>query len=178
MLTCRFLTLVFALALASQGAVAAQGQRTRRGSGTRVQSQIVVVAPVGRADEKEVRRLVELTGVVEKEMASVEPILAEWKRQTPQVPEKVWEEVRAEFKKSFTREMITEMYVSIYTRHFDTADVRKLIAFYASPVGRKLVAQTPQMEAEAYMGGLERGIKLGERIREMLKAKGYNVPST
>lgn len=174
----RFLTTALALALFAQGAAPvarAQGKRRRS-------SVMVVVAPPAGADgakasESEVKRLIELTGVVDREMASIEPLMGEWKRLMPQIPERVWAEVRAELRKVFTRETIIEMYVPIYTRHFDAAEVRKLIAFYSSPVGRKLVAETPEMQTEAYMDGVARGIKAGERIREMLKAKGYDVPS-
>lgn len=174
MLTLRFFTLALALALAPQVAAArAQGKR-------RPSRVMVVVAPAekaGKASEAEVRRLIELTGVVERELSSFEPLMSEWKRLMPHIPESVWAEVGAELRRSFTRETIIGMYVPIYTRHFDAAEVRKLIAFYSSPVGRKLVAETPEMESEAYMGGMARGIKAGERIREMLKAKGYNLPS-
>ena len=127
---------------------------------------------------EDVKRLVEATGVVERELSTMEPLLARMKQQMPQVPEKVWKEVEAEFRKVFTRETVIEMYAPIYSRHFDAEEVRRLLAFYNSPVGKKLVAETPMIEMEAFLDGVQRGMNLGEKIREMLKARGYNTPIT
>jgi hypothetical protein len=127
---------------------------------------------------EDVKRLVEATGVVDRELKSVEPLLARMKQQIPNVPEKVWKEVEGEFRKVFTRETIIEMYAPIYSRHFEPAEVRRLLAFYNSPVGKKLVAETPMIEMEAFLDGMQRGINIGEKIREMLKSKGYDTPIT
>lgn len=127
---------------------------------------------------EDVKRLVEATGVVDRELKSMEPLLARMKQQMPNVPEKVWKEVEGEFRRLFTREMIIEMYTPIYSRHFDPGEVRRLLAFYTSPVGKKLVAETPMIEMEAFLDGMHRGINIGEKLREMLKSKGYSTPIT
>ncbi len=139
-----------------------------------------VIAPVNgpRASEQEVRRLVELVGVVERELKSIDFVMNMMRRQMPTVPERVWPEVRAEFVKSFTRESIIKGYVPIYSSHFNAREVRQLIAFYSSPVGKKLVTEMPRIETEAFLMGVERGREIGERLREILKNKGFNVPST
>jgi hypothetical protein len=131
-----------------------------------------------RASEREVRQLIELIGVVEKELASIDAVMDMLKRQMPTVPEKVWPEVRAEFVKTFSREALIKGYVPIYSSHFNASEVRQLIAFYSSPVGKKLVAEMPLIEMEAFVMGVERGQEMGERLRGILKAKGYSVPST
>ena len=55
----------------------------------------------------------------------------------PQVPAKDWEEVKKFMREEFTAETIIEMYLPIYSRHFTAQEVKQLIAFYQSPVGRK-----------------------------------------
>ena len=127
---------------------------------------------------EDVKRLVEATGVVERELRQMEPLLARMKQQMPNVPEKVWKEVEAEFRKVFTRETIIEMYAPIYSRHFGPDEVRRLLAFYTSPVGKKLVAETPMIEVEVFLDGMQRGVNIGEKIREMLKSRGYSTPIT
>ena len=131
-----------------------------------------------RASERDVRRLIELVGVVEKELASIDVVMEMLKKQMPTVPAKVWPEVRAEFVKTFSREAIITGYIPIYSSHFNANEVRQLIAFYSSPVGKKLVSEMPLIEAEAFLQGIERGQEMSERLRGLLKAKGYNVPST
>ena len=172
--THRPLLAALAMLLAAWGAAAAQD--APKG----VQPRVAVVAPTARPEpsERDVRRLIELTGLVEKELASFDPLMESLKKQTPQVSDEVWAEIREEFRKSFNREAIIKMYVPIYARHFSAVEVRQLIAFYASPVGKRLVAETPLIESEAFFKGMERGMSLGERLRELLKSKGYKVPST
>jgi hypothetical protein len=159
---------VFVVVLAAQ-----MGARAQVGKGEPPARQ----ASTARRLE-DVKRLVEATGVVDRELKSVEPLLARMKQQMPNIPEKVWKDVEVEFRKVFTRETIIDMYAPIYSRHFEPDEVRRLLAFYNSPVGKKLVAETPTIEIEAFIDGMQRGTNIGEKIREMLKSKGYNTPIT
>lgn len=127
---------------------------------------------------EDVKRLVEATGVVERELRSLEPLLTRMREQSPQIPEKVWQEVQAEFRNVFTRETIIEMYAPVYSRHFAPGEIRRLLAFYKSPLGKKLVAETPMIELEVFVNGMQRGINIGEKIRELLKSRGYDTPIT
>jgi hypothetical protein len=150
---------------------------------TGARAQVVKGGPPARQAStaqrlEDVKRLVEATGVVDRELRSMEPLLARMKQQMPNVPEKVWKEVEVEFRKVFTREMIIEMYAPIYSRHFEPGEVKRLLTFYNSPVGKKLVAETPMIEMEAFLDGMRRGINIGEKIREMLKSRGYSTPIT
>ncbi|MCA1246990.1 DUF2059 domain-containing protein [Massilia sp. MS-15] len=52
-------------------------------------------------------------------------------------------------------EMIEAM-VPLYTRHYTAGEIRQLTAFYSSPVGRKMMALTPQLSTE--------GMAIGQRI--------------
>jgi hypothetical protein len=164
----KMFAVVFVVVLAAHACARAQagkgGPRVRQGSAAQ------------RLED--VKRLVEATGVVDRELKSVEPLLARMKQQMPNIPEKVWKDVEVEFRKVFTRETIIDMYAPIYSRHFEPDEVRRLLAFYNSPVGKKLVAETPTIEIEAFIDGMQRGINIGEKIREMLKSKGYNTPIT
>ncbi|HST53644.1 MAG TPA: DUF2059 domain-containing protein [Pyrinomonadaceae bacterium] len=128
--------------------------------------------------DADLRRLVNASGVVEKELNSLGPVMASMKKQVPQIPDTTWGEITKELKKEFTRDKIIEMYVPIYAEHFNAQEVKALLRFYESEVGRKLVAETPVIETEAYFGGIQWGIKIGERIKELLKAKGFNIPIT
>ena len=48
---------------------------------------------------------------------------------------------------------IMEAYARIYTLHFSLEELRQLNAFYDSPLGRKLVQETPGISAEAMAVG-------------------------
>ena len=62
----------------------------------------------------------------------------------------------------FTKKSPTfvEAFAGIYTLHFNTAELRELNAFYDSPIGRKLIKETPAMTSE----GMIVGRAFGEQI--------------
>lgn len=169
-MTKRILTLMLtllALGLAARVETAAQEVRAPVVSGA---SQ----TPPEKA--RDIRRLLELTGIIERELRSIDVIFDSFKQRMPQVRAKDWEEVKNFIREEFTAETIIEMYVPIYSRHFTAQEIKQLIAFYQTPVGRKWVAEAATMESEAFLSGMERGMRLSEKLMEKLKAKGYNVP--
>lgn len=164
----RMLAVVFVVVFAAHACAHAQGSKGTARARRPTAAQ--------RADE--VKRLIEATGLVERELQSMEPLLARMREQSPKIPEKVWKEVQAEFRNSFTRETIIEMYAPIYSRHFAPDEIRRLLAFYSSPLGKKVVAEMPMIEMEAFIDGMQRGMNIAEKIRQLLKARGYDTPIT
>ncbi|MFA6448073.1 MAG: DUF2059 domain-containing protein [bacterium] len=45
--------------------------------------------------------------------------------------------------------LINKIYVPIYAKHFSDDDIKAMIAFYDSPVGKKLVAESPAIATES-----------------------------
>jgi uncharacterized protein len=67
----------------------------------------------------------------------------------------------------------------IYARHFTEAELRNLLTFYQTPLGRKVIAEEPKAldESMAYAGAW--GDKLSEeviaRMREEMKKRGHDM---
>ena len=171
----RLLPAALTLCCAATAAPAQEGEQEP-------QQEIVVIAPTVRrgppARERTIRRYLAATRVVEKEQSMIEVVVAAMKRQSPQIPDKTWDEVKAEFKKAFNPEEIISIYVKIYARRFTEREMRQLAAFFESPVGRRLVAETDGINMDAFAEGVSRGLSIVDRIRELLKSRGFNVPVT
>lgn len=149
--------------------------------GTAAAQEMSVVAPVRRgppARESTVRRFLKATRVVERELGMIDVVIAAMKKQSPQVPERVWDEVRAEFTRVFNPEEIISVYVRIYARRFNDREMMRMVAFYESPVGRRLVAEETEINMEAFVEGVSRGFNIADKIKELLKSRGFNVPVT
>ncbi|HEY9401738.1 MAG TPA: DUF2059 domain-containing protein [Pyrinomonadaceae bacterium] len=146
----------------------------------RAQSDGKAEAPAAISGERraDIKRLLDLMGVIADEMKSLDPVFESLKLRFTNVPAPVWEDLKKEFKAEFTPEMFLEAYLPIYARRFSAADVKELIKFYESPAGRKLVEATPIIREEAYSVGYERGLKIGQRIQERLRVKGYSPSET
>jgi len=87
----------------------------------------------------------------------------------PGVPEEFWTRLAGEI----SIHEIIELSVPIYMRHFDEEELAELVAFYKSPIGRKMIERMPQVMQEGTQIGAEwRDRKLGEAVAQ-LEAAGY-----
>ena len=76
------------------------------------------------------------------------------------------------FMAEFDMNEFTEMVIPIYERHFTHDEIEQLIAFYESPIGKKLIKVQPQIAIESMTAGQEWAKKLIERIKARLPEEG------
>ena len=108
-------------------------------------------------------------------------IMGSLRKENRKVPDAVWEEFTGlcaeEMKRSLPE--LEEPVIAIYDANFSADEVKQLVAFYQSPVGRKIVIQLPQlMQQSVSMGqswGEQAGARAVERIRAAAKQKGYDL---
>ena len=121
------------------------------------------------AKEADIRKLMELSGSANMGKQVMTQMIATFRQTMPNVPQEFWNGFEKEIR---TNEMI-DLVVPIYDRHFTHQDIRELIAFYQSRVGRKLVSQQPDIVRESMGVGQEWGKQLAQRVISKLKEKGY-----
>jgi hypothetical protein len=90
-----------------------------------------------------------------------------------EVPEKVWDELIAEFKVEFSPEKLIELNVPIYDKHYTHDEIRQLISFYESPLGRKMISVIPSIAQESFDTGVAHARIVLQRFYDRLKSKGY-----
>jgi len=54
----------------------------------------------------------------------------------------------ADYQKKFNSDDVTNQLVGIYDKHFTDDEIKGLLQFYGSPLGRKFAAETPKIQAE------------------------------
>ena len=126
-------------------------------------------ASADAAKLKEIRKLLQLTGAAKLGRQIMEQMLANFKQSFPKVPEKFW----TDFMKKAKTEDLFEQIVPVYDKHLSLADIKGLITFYTSPVGKKFVAVQPQLVAESMEVGRSWGQKLATQVMGDLKKKGH-----
>jgi hypothetical protein len=87
------------------------------------------------------------------------------------VPAEVWDDME----KDMIKEMddLYEKVAVIYDKHFTEDDLKAIIAFYESPIGKKMVKETPEIIRESMDVGRIWGEEIGRKIGEKLEKKGY-----
>jgi uncharacterized protein len=142
-------------------------------------------APLDPALRADIQRLMDLTGAAQMghQIASIlsQQVLQSTKRLHPDIPDRVIEiskEVtEQELSKVFDRPdgMVAQV-IPLYAKHFSREDIRGLIAFYESDLGRRAVAEMPALMQESAQIGQRFAADIGPRIQatlnERLKAEG------
>jgi len=108
-------------------------------------------------------------------------IIGALRKENREIPDAVWNEFTGicteEMKRSLPE--LEEPVITIYDNNFSADEIKQLVAFYQSPVGRKIAIQLPQlMQQSVTMGqswGQQAGARAVERIRAAAKQKGYDL---
>jgi uncharacterized protein len=102
---------------------------------------------------------------------------AGWVESMDKIFEDVW--------KNFPVDDMLEAQVPVYQKHFSHADIEALLAFYVTPVGRKVIAEMPAINAESMQAIMPLVQKMTAKATERLqqevaqaqKSGGGNSPN-
>ena len=126
-------------------------------------------APADSEFRQDIRRLMELTGAGEMGTQVMDQMIGMFQQSNLGVPPEFWESFMAEV----DADELVELVVPIYERHLTHEDVKGLIAFYETPLGRKMVAKQPQIIQESMLAGQTWGQRIGEEVVSKLQEQGY-----
>lgn len=106
--------------------------------------------------------------------------IAAMHRARPDVPDQFWQDFTEEFKRQASPDELMKAILPIYDKHFTHQEIRQLIAFYQSPLGRKISTTLPEIQRESVEAGRAWGENLGDRmhkeLQQRLTEKGYSAP--
>lgn len=88
--------------------------------------------------------------------AMLSSMISNLKAQYSDVPEDIFDEIADRLSKEL-KERLSQSIAEVYARYFTLDEVRKLIAFYLTPIGRKLSQKMPEMTPQLYKKGEEIG---------------------
>jgi hypothetical protein len=140
----------------------------------------IVTVLVSPKEAKEIRELLDLLpetpGGPQQTSQVIDKIIEAYRKAMPDVPNRVWQEITPQLKKDFGPDKMAEFLTPVYASRFTQDEIRQLVAFFQSPVGRKWFQKFGELQQGSYNAGNALGFLLGERISQTLKAKGYIVP--
>jgi hypothetical protein len=119
--------------------------------------------------ENTLSEMFEVSGSEATFSAAIKQMMSMQKQQNPNVSADLWNEMEKEFLKTSMDDLVT-MLVPVYKKHMTLADLKGLIKFYKSPVGKKFAEKTPMITAESMQVGQQWGMKIGQALVAKLKA--------
>ncbi len=138
-------------------------------------TMIVCVFSYGQTDveyKSTLKEMMLLSGSEETYQMAIKQMMTMLKQQKSEVPESVWSELEAEFLKTSLNELV-DMLTPVYQKHLTIEDIKGLIEFYKSPLGKKFAKKTPLITQESMQAGQQWGMKIGQEFTKKLSEKGY-----
>ena len=128
---------------------------------------------VDPAFEVDIRALLKATGAGSMGVQMMDQMITSLKPMAPQLPGAFWDDVRAEF----NADELVNLVVPIYAKHLTHEDVKGLISFYESPVGRKMIAVQPVLMAESMEVGQAWGQEIALRVVAKMQGQAPVPPA-
>jgi uncharacterized protein len=125
---------------------------------------LVGYSQIDSSKARAIKKLIEISGA-EKMMV---PSFDYFQKSFPKAPKEFWDEIAKE-----NMPMFVDYMASIYNKYYSQEDIKQMIEFYNTPLGKKLSATTPLIMREATSGGQTLGKQLAEKIVKRLKENGY-----
>jgi hypothetical protein len=117
----------------------------------------------------DIERLMAATGARQLADQMLAQMIQIFRQQNPAVPAEAWTELQ----QAFGEEDLMKQLVGVYDKHLTHEDVKGLLQFFESAVGRKLVKVQPQIMQDSMAIGQAWGQRAGERVQQRLKEKGF-----
>jgi uncharacterized protein len=148
-----FLTVIM---FSATPAVMAQGEKT---------SAPTAPAP-DPEKQKAIRTLLESSGAVQVMEDTVKTMIDQIGTTNPDIPAEFLKRFKARFK---VEELVTRL-IPVYDKQFTKDEINQMVAFYQSPVGKKMAGSQLSIQRESAAIGEKYGEELGMQVaREMQK---------
>jgi len=122
--------------------------------------------------DRDLVKLMSVNGSSETYNMVYDQLTAQLKQAKPGAPDSVWSNLKREV---YDKEVndLTKQLVPLYKKHFTHEDVKELISFYESPIGKKLTAKTPLLTQESMQLSQTWGMNLMSKLYNWMAEKGY-----
>lgn len=120
-----------------------------------------------------IRELLARTQAADQAIVVMEASLPAQRLSNPRIPAVFWDRFLAEARAR--RGELIDMIGVVYERHFTTEEIRQLLQFYDTPLGRKLLAAQPTIAQESLQAGQQWGQRIGAAVGAQLAAEGVVI---
>jgi hypothetical protein len=121
----------------------------------------------GETKEANIRKLLILMDAKGVFNHAIETQISAAKASGTRIPPKFWDEVL----KAIDPDKFIEFLVPIYDKHFNE-EVEGMIAFYETPLGKKLVFELPKIMTETAAVGDKYGQEIANQVIKKMQAEG------
>jgi hypothetical protein len=120
--------------------------------------------------EKDIIKFLSINGSSATYDLAFEQMVTQFKKIRADAPEEIWKEVRIQI---FDTEIsvLNKMLIPIYMKHFTHSEIKALIEFYQSPIGKKVTGTISPITIESIHISQNWIIGLGQKMNAFILAK-------
>jgi hypothetical protein len=123
----------------------------------------------GQTKDDDILKLLRASGSDKLADQMMNAMMPQFKQLVPSIPDAFW----VIFKQKLNIDDLLYACIPAYNKFYTHDEIKQLIAFYESPIGRKMVEVTPLLAQETMVIGQKWGEKLGQDIVNELIKEGY-----
>ena len=120
---------------------------------------------VAESKAQKIQRLMQITGARQIARQSAFQIIGQFREVQSDLPKEFWDEFLSET----NLEELFQVATSVYEKNFSDEEVSQLIAFYDSPLGRKITTLLPDLTKQMLDAGQKWGAKVGEKAARKIQ---------
>lgn len=121
--------------------------------------------PKQMAKEADIRKLLVATGAGKMGVQVMQQMFSGLKMQNPNIPSDYFDKLMKEVD---PKELI-EITIPSYDKHLTHDEIKQLLKFYESPIGKKLVEKQPMIVQDAMVAGQKWGMELNRRLQQKIE---------
>jgi hypothetical protein len=129
------------------------------------QPSVSPVSSIDPAKAAEIRKMLELTGTVKLTTQVLDQMIDTFKSQNSSVSADFWDR----FEKQMNPQDLVDKMVPLYDKYYTLDDLKAINAFYESPAGQRVLANSPLIMRESMQIGQEWGRNVAAQLMDQLK---------
>ncbi|MDR0642848.1 MAG: DUF2059 domain-containing protein [Treponema sp.] len=129
----------------------------------------MAVAGHGQTKRADIVKLLDISNTKMQAAQLFDLMMPSLKTIAPDAPVTFW----TMFQSKLDMDSFVDLFIPVYDKYFTHDEIKGLIQFYESPIGKKLLAVTPLITQDSYGIGQAWGEKLARDIIEELIEQGY-----
>jgi hypothetical protein len=123
----------------------------------------------GQEKNDDLLKLLRISGSGNLAEQMIDAMIPQFQQLVPGIPSSFW----SKFKEKLNTDDLLYACIPAYNKYYTHEEIKQLIAFYESPLGRKTVEVTPLITGETMLIGQKWGEKIGQEAVNELIQEGY-----
>jgi hypothetical protein len=123
----------------------------------------------GQTKNEDILKLLRISGTDKMADQMMNAMIPQLKQLVPGIPDAFW----VKFREKLNVDDLLYACIPVYNKYYTHNEISQLIAFYESPIGKKVVETAPILTQETMAIGQKWGERLGQDIVNELINEGY-----